>query len=130
MHSHTESCSGTSVEVAALNPCEFRSDAARAVLRGLMLSGGTIVARARSPHGSDCGMYCPIGDDLQLKRQHQRAIHDCRCMRAMRIVTPRNGTWLLVFGDCAEGGQIVLRGPYHEHQALTYGGGFWIKVEV
>lgn len=131
MQPQHERCDVTAVhEPDDVKPCEFRSDAARAILRGLMLSGGTIVTRARSPHASDCSVYCTTGDDLQLKREFQRPIHDCRCMRAMRIVTPRNGTWLLCFGDQAEGGQIVLRGPYHADQALTYGGGFWLKVAV
>ena len=78
-----------------------------------------IVAKARSEHGSDCPGECagkPMGR--------------CRCMRVLRLRVDGSGDWLLVFGDCQEGKKVQLQGPYHEDTELSYGGGFWCKVNV
>jgi hypothetical protein len=99
----------------------LRSDAARAVLRGLALAGARIVKRARSQHGSDCPCDAAHLDG---------PMHDCRCVRVMRVRVPSAGDWLLVFGDVQGGGAVLLSGPYDAATSLHYGGGFWERVEV
>jgi hypothetical protein len=101
--------------------CELRGDAARQVLRGLRLSGAEVIARKRSPHGSDCScspdhLNGPMGQ--------------CRCIRVMRLRSPRAGDWILVFGDCVESQAMRLQGPFTPETPLSYGGGFWERVEV
>lgn len=101
--------------------CSLRDDAARAVLRGLRLAGAAIVARARSPHGSDC----------DCRDEHLSGpMGQCRCVRVLRLRLPSGGDWLLSFGDCAESRSLRLQGPYTEATALGYGGGFWTRVDV
>jgi len=100
---------------------QFRGDAARAVLRGLAMAGARVVARARSPHGSDCPCDAAHLDG---------PIGQCRCLRVMRVRAPAAGDWLLVFGDCAEGPTFRLQGPYSEATLLQSGGGFWVRVTV
>jgi hypothetical protein len=102
-------------------PCELRGDAARTVLRGLRLAGASIVVQRRSHHASDCGH--------EIRGMCER-MGDCRCLRVARLRVPRAGDWLLLFGDCAEGPTVRLQGPYTAETPLTYGGGFWAKVEV
>jgi len=113
--------------------CELRDTAARMVLKGLHKAGATIVGKARSAHGSDC----PCDEN------HRKAyeagyfaftMRRCRCLRVMRLrLAPWRGPandWLLIFGDCQEGPTLRLQGPYTSETPLTYGGGFWEKVEV
>jgi hypothetical protein len=99
----------------------FRHDAARAVLRGLSTAGGRVVARARSPHGSDCSC-----DEAHAAGP----MGQCRCVRVARVRVPSAGDWLLVWGDCQEGPTLKLSGPYSEGTPLAYGGGFWAKVTL
>jgi hypothetical protein len=102
-------------------PCRFRDDAARAVLRGLRLAGATIVSHARAAHGSDCPC-----DDAHLSGP----MGTCRCVRVARVRMPGGFDWLLAFGDCQEGHTVRLQGPYAQGTPLHYGGGFWDRVTV
>ena len=101
--------------------CELRDDAARQVLRGLKLAGAEIISRKRSPHGSDC--------DCSPEHVNGPMGH-CRCLRVFRLRVPRGGDWLLLFGDIQEGGKVRLQGPYQTETPLSYGGGFWERVDL
>lgn len=102
---------------------QFQGDAARAVLKGLSTAGVEIIARARSPHASDCSCD-PNHDWWAMPMSH------CRCVRVCRLRVQRGADWLLVFGDCQEGSTVRLSGPYTHDTPLQYGGGFWSRVTV
>jgi hypothetical protein len=101
--------------------CRFVGDAARHILRGFKLAGIEVVGRARSAHGSDC----------DCRAEHLSGpMGSCRCIRVVRLRVSGSGDWLLVFGDMAESNTVRLQGPYTYDAALSYGGGFWVKVSL
>ena len=101
----------------------LRDQAARQVLRGLHIAGMEIVGRARSMHNSDCSSSCE-------GQTEPHSILRCRCIRVLRLRVHSAGDWLLLFGDRQENQIVQLQGPYDKDAKLSYGGGFWHKVEV
>jgi hypothetical protein len=105
----------------------LRDVVARTVLRELATGGARVVRRVRCPHGSDC----------DCRPEHlSHTMRHCRCVQIARVRTftgpwdTHASDWLLLWGDIAEGPVFRLQGPYVPDTPLSYGGGFWDRVEV